>query len=229
MKKKIINMAKDTLKKKAFPVQFLLWALALSCMAFSFFHYLEPVTVQETLNAADTTDTPPLLPGDCIKQSFRASKDSLLGVEIAFSYNESLSDSVQAIVQLFRGDELIMEQPLTLIFNSNDSFLYFDVKAKDCLGETFTISVQNITETAGASLNPSTKDACAFSLMATDKELLYLDNMDDYQINSTSYSERLLCRFTYQDGYSFYFGLSVAFIIFLLALLASSFIGKHLR
>lgn len=213
------------LKKRTVPFSFLIilssiWLFALCLMVFVFIRKLTPVYTQETLTSSYFIATPALQSGDIITQNFTSTQNKLHSVEVALHYDENLSDAAAVRVSLLRGTEIIMAQTLPVRFCPNDSFLTFSTKVYNCAGDIFTLKIENISDHSDASGNT------AFSLMATDKTYLYLDNTDDYLFNSASQNARILCRFTYQTGYSYYQALTYAFWVFLSALIATKLLFK---
>lgn len=213
------------LKKRTVPFSFLIilssiWLFALCLMVFVFIRKLTPVYTQETLTSSYFIATLALQPGDIVTQSFTATQNTLHTVEFAFYFDENLSDAATAQVVILRGSEIVAEQPLGVRFCPNKSFLTVSTGVNNCAGDTFTLKIENISDGSAPSDNMS------FSLMATDKTYLYLNNMDDYRFNDLSQKARMLCRFTYQTGYSYYQALTYAFWVFLAALIATKLFFK---
>ncbi|MCH5343094.1 MAG: hypothetical protein J1E64_03570 [Acetatifactor sp.] len=198
-------------------LQIIIWLLAVCMMIFVLNRKLAPVYTDETLNAAHFITTPELLPGDAVTQSFTSSYDKLTNVDVALCYDADISENAAALIQVLREDTVIVQQPLSVRSCPNSSFLSLSVKTSDCLGDHFTIRVENISD-------PS--DNTSFTLMATDKEYLYLDNTSNYEWNGLSSSSRILCRFTYQTGYSYYPALTYAFWVFLAALIVTGLLSR---
>ena len=201
-------------KKSFFAFKLIIWMIAVCLMVFLFLKRLEPSYLQETLSASSYSKTPLLCPGDTVTQSFQASHDILSTVEIALSYEDSIPDDTQVTISLFRGNTLLFSQPLRVKSCPNHTFFSLQADASGCEGEIFTLEIQNSSDAVGSA------SQAAFSLLSTDKEYLYLENTQDCLMNGQTLASRLLCRFTYQTGYSHYYeALTWSFWIFLAALL----------
>lgn len=198
----------------------IIWLTAFCLAGFLFVRKLTPIYTQETLASAYPITTPLLLPGDTVAQNFTSTQDQLHAADIALYYDESLSDAAAVRVSLLRGSEIVMEQELNVRSCPNGSFLTFRTDAANCAGETFTLKVDNVSVPSAA------PESTSFSLMATDKQYLYLDNTDDYRFNHAAQNARILCRFTYRTGYSYYRALTYAFWVFLAALIATKRLPK---
>lgn len=207
----------------SFPiVALMIWLPALCLMAFLFVRKLTPIYTQETLASGYSILTPALEPGDIASQNFTATQNKLHTVETALCFDENLSDAAAVRVVILRGAEIAMEQTLQVRSCPSGSFLTFYTDVDDCAGDTFTLKIENISDISAPS------DNTAFSLMATDKTHLYLDNTEDYLFNNASQNARIFCRFTYRTGYAYYQALTYAFWVFLAAFIATKlFIFFH--
>ena len=206
----------------SFPiVPLMIWLPALCLMAFLFVRKLTPVYTQETLFSGYSILTAALEPGDIVSQNFTATQNTLHTVDVAFCFEENLSDAAAVQVVLLRGSEIVMEQALQVRSCPNNSFLTFYTGIDNCAGDSFTLRIENISDCSAP------PDQMAFSLMATDKTYLYLDNTEDYLFNGTSQNARILCRFTYRTGYAYYQALTYAFWVFLAAFIATKYISNR--
>lgn len=199
-------------KKTLFLIYITTWLFALGAIFLIISKFAEPLYREETQSTAAFSLTEPLYPGDSITQPFIATDDSLSTVEIALSYGESLSETTTMSLSLYRGDTLVMEQPLSVKYCPNQTFFRFYANQKDCLGETFSITVRNTTDSSSAD------EAQTFRLMSTSQEHSYLTNTSNYSFNDTMGNERLFCRFTYQTGYNCYKAFTYAFWVLLCAM-----------
>lgn len=205
----------------SFPiVPFAIWLLAFCLMIFLFVRKLTPVYTQESLNSFYFTTTPALRPGDALTQNFTPTQDKLYSIDIAFSYDETISDDAVARISLLCGSEVLLDQVLNINVCPNNAFLTLYTDLLGCAGDTLTLRIENISD---SSIPPANT---AFSLMATDRAYLYLDNTEDYYFQNLSQNARILCRFSYQTGYSYYQALTYAFWVFLLALIATKLFSQ---
>lgn len=199
-------------------IQCIIWTLAICMMAFIFYKKITPVYTQEYLNSVLPFNTPELNPGDSVSQSFRSSLDHLYSVGVAISYHDDLPEDASVLIQVLAGDELIVEQSLGIRYCPNSSFCTLVTDLQDCQDKTITIHVENTS--------PSTENA-VFSLLATDKNFLYLDSTDNYLLNGKEQNARLLFASSYITGYSFYRALTYSFWVLLAALIASGLVSKQ--
>lgn len=198
--------------------QYIIWILAVCAMLLTFYRKATPIYTEETLNSVHPINTPELKPGEYVSQSFRSSYDCLYNVGVAISYQNDISEDTSVLIQVLSGEELVVEQGLSIWYCPDSSFCTLLTNLQDCQGETITIRVEN---TSPASDNAS------FSLLATDKNYLYLDNTDNYRLNGEEQNARLLFTSSYRTDYSCYNALTYSFWIFLAALIASSLISRR--
>lgn len=193
------------------------WFFAVFAMIFVFFKKLTPSYSQETLHAVNFITTPDLYSNDVITQTFTSTYHKLTSIDIALSYEENISLDAQVRIQLLHGEEIIMEQDLTVRACPNQSFLTLSTDVSDCQGDEFIIRVENISPVV---------ENTAFALMATDKDYLYLTNTSDCALNGSTKPIRIFCRFNYQTGYIYYPALTYAFWVFLAALIFHNLLLK---
>lgn len=199
-------------------IQCIIWLSAVCAIAFVLHQKITPLYSQELLNSVQPSATPELKPGESVSQSFRSDYEYLHNAGVAISYRDDIPENTTALIQVLTGDELIVEQPLTLWYFPTNTFCPLGTDLPDCQGKTITIRVENIS--------PESDDA-VFSLLATDREYLYPANTDDYQLNGTPQRGRLLFTASYITGYSYYHALTYAFWIFLAALILSGLAAKQ--
>lgn len=198
-------------------MQCILWISAVCAMAFVFHKKTAPIYTREYLNSVLPSNTPVLTPGESASQSFRSSYDRLYSVGIAVSYQDDMPEDASLLIQVLSGETLAVEQPLSVLACPNSGFLTLSVDLRNCQGETITIRIENTS--------PSSENA-VFSLLATNKSYLYLDNADNYLLNGEEQNARLLFVSSYITGHSYYRALTYSFWVFLLALIASRLISK---
>lgn len=170
-----------------------------------------PLYTLESLNSSAPINTLPLNPTDSITGTFQVTSDYLEEIKIAFSFDEDISTNTIANVLILHEDEVIIEQPLEIAALPNRTFITFFLGRKCKVGDNFTVKIENIS--AGNS-----NEKVSFSLLATDKEYLYLPNTQNYRFNQQEQEARLLYNFNYITGYSYYEGLTYVFWIYLLVL-----------
>lgn len=198
-------------------LQIILWLLAVCAMIFIFHKKLSPLYSEETSNATHFITTPDLLSGDVLTQTFISTYDRLNTIDIAFSYEDDISQDTMVQIRILHGEEVIVKQDLSVRACPNNSFLSLRTDVSGCQGEIFTVHVENISPTP---------DHTAFALMATDKEYLYLANTSDYALNGIAEPARILCQFTYQTGYSYYPAATYVFWILLTTLILSGLLPR---
>ena len=196
------------MKKKLFAEYCLitiLWVMTLFFIFKTVTTRIVPVYTVTSLYTNNYTETPPLAAGDVLSCTFSPSENTLSEIDFAFSYSDTVSDSAQLILSILRGEEILVEQPLSLKALPNSTFVSFDFSQKHCKKEQYTIQIKNT----------SSDSRDTFSVLSTDCAPAYLDTVSDYKINDISYTERILCQFHYITGYSFYKVLSAVFLLFL--------------
>lgn len=161
-----------------------------------------------TLNVQEAQDTPALKPGDRLEQDILIPYDSLEKISVAFSFPEEIPQDAEVLVEVTGdGGETLMSQALCVYACPNKGFVDFLVDLDHCMGKTVTISVANIT--------PETVHGGEFSLLSTDKEILFLDTVSACRINGRETDSSIFCRAVCVKGYSFYESATWAFVVFL--------------
>lgn len=208
-------------EKKGFPfriwIQCIIWISAVCALVFVFYKKVTPIYTQECLNSVYPYNTPPIKPGESASLSFRASYDHLYSVGVAISYRDDIPDDTLVLIQVLSGETLIVEQTLSIWYCPESGFCTLLTDLHDCQGDTITIRVENASQGS---------DNAAFSLLATDKSYLYLDNADNYLQNGEEQNARLLFASSYLTGYSYYRALTCSFWVFLIALIASGLASR---
>lgn len=195
-----------------------IWMLAVCMIAFVFYKKTTPIYTQEALNSALPLKTPALACGESVSQSFRSSYNYLYSVGVAVSYQDDMPEETSLLVQILAGEELIVEQNLSVRYFPNSGFCTFLTDLRDCQGKVITIRIKNTSQGS---------ENAVFSLLATDKSYLYTDNSDNYLLNNDEQTARLLFVSSYVTGYSYYRALTYAFWIFLSALIVSDLVTGH--
>ena len=185
------------------------WALTTISMVFVFFKMLTPNYTSESIFTPYNITTKALHSGDQIIQPFSPSMKHLESFDVAIAYPETTSPDAEVTIQLVCDNTIIMEQPLQIVSVPNGSFLSLYAPIRDCKGKDMQIIVKNT----------SVDETSSFSLLSTNESFLFLESTDDYSFNETTQAERIFCRFSYLNGYTFYKGLTYAFLIFIVALL----------
>lgn len=198
-------------------IQCVIWISAVCMMTFVFYKKTVPIYTQEYLNSVLPLNTPELNPGESVSQSFRSSFDHLYSVAVAISYHDNIPEDASVLIQILSGEELIVEQTLNIRYCPNSAFCTLITDLQDCQGKTITIHVANTSQSS---------ENAVFSLLATDKSYLYLDNADNYLLNDEEQNARLLFTSSYITDYSYYSALTYSFWVFLAALIASGLASR---
>lgn len=123
-------------------IQCLIWAAAVCMMTYIFCISITPVYTQEYLNSVHPFHTSQLHPGDSASQSFRSSHDFLDSAGIALSYGEDIPDDASVLFQVLSGEEVILEQTLSLRYCPDSRFCNLIVNLENCQDEIITIYVK---------------------------------------------------------------------------------------
>ena len=105
------------MKKKLFAEYCLitiLWVMTLFFIFKTVTTRIVPVYTVTSLYTNNYTETPPLAAGDVLSCTFSPSENTLSEIDFAFSYSDTVSDSAQLILSILRGEEILVEQPLSL-------------------------------------------------------------------------------------------------------------------
>ena len=190
-------------------VSIIFWTLTTISMVFVFFKMLTPNYTSESIFTPYNITTKALHSGDQIIQPFSPSMKHLESFDVAIAYPETTSPDAEATIQLICDNTIIIEQPLQIVSIPNGSFLSLYAPIRDCKGKEMQIVVKN----------SSVDKTSSFSLLSTNESFLFLENTNDYLFNGNPQPERIFCRFSYLNGYTFYKGLTYSFLIFIVALL----------
>ena len=185
------------------------WSLTIICMVFIFFKMLTPNYTSESIFTPYNITSKPLYSGDQIVQPCSPSMKHLESFDIAITYPETISPDAEVTIQLVCDNIVILEQPLQVVSIPNGSFLSLYAPIHDCKGKDMQIVIKNT----------SVDKTASFSLLSTNESFLFLENTKDYMFNETVQAERIFCNFSYLTGYTFYKGLTCAFLIFVVSLL----------
>ena len=199
--------------------QCIIWILAVCMMAFIFYKKITPIYTQEYLNSILPFNTPELNPGESVSQSFHASHDHLYSVGVAISYQDDIPEDASVLIQVLSGEELIVEQALSVRYCPNSSFCTMITDLQDCQDKAITIRVENTSQNS---------ENAVFSLLATDKSYLYPDNTGNYLLSGEEQNACLLFASSYITGYSYYSALTYSFWVFLAALIVSGLASRRM-
>lgn len=197
----------------------LIWILGIYMMARIFSVPGRPVSAEAVIDDRYMEHTPPLYPGDTFSQSFHFSCGTLESIAIAFSYSTEPDEESRLLIQIYRNEELLIEQPLPLSACPNESFLDLNPGAEDFSDSVLTLKVTNISE------DPES----VFSLAATTDSARYSAYTEHYEINGSPQSGSIFCRFrysTYRTDYDLYQKITAMFLTFLAALILSGAVSR---
>ncbi len=191
-----------------------IWSIGIIAMICSFLYFYTPIYASELTNPANPGFTEPLLPGTTVTQTFISDKQSIEGMEFAFSYDDNISPDATAVIRVYQDDTLVVEQPLAVSSTQNQTFLYLSTHIPKCLGKVITLEIENTSKEAEHT----------FSLLTASPLSFRPSNLDNYSFHTKEQDTCLLFRLTYCTGYTYYNALSVAAFMLLITLAASSLV-----
>lgn len=197
----------------------IVWILGIFIIARIFVTPDQPFPAEAAIDDRYVEYTPALSAGDVFSQTFRLSYDELESIAIAFAYEQPPAQDSSVLIQLYRNDALLVEQPLPLSACPNGEFLPLGFGAMAFNDDTLTVTVTNASENSES----------AFSLLATTDTARYLDYTDGYTLNGAEQDGSIFCRFRYSDyrtDYDLYQKLTKMFLTLLATLLLSGAIGR---
>ena len=200
-------------------VKGLVWILGIYMMTRIFSVPAQPVSAETVIDDRYMEHTPPLYPGDTFSQSFHFSCDTLESIAIAFSYNMEPDEASQLLIQIYKDEVMLIEQPLPLSACPNENFLNLNPGTQDFSDSVLTLKVTNISE------DPES----IFSLVATTDSARYSNYTDHYEINGSSQTGSIFCRFryfTYRTDYDLYQKITAMFLTFLATLILSGAVSR---
>lgn len=208
------------MKKTAFiTAKIIVWILGTFIIARIFVMPDQPFLADTAIDDCYVEYTPALCAGDVFSQTFRLSYEELESIAIAFAYEQAPTENSSVLIQLYRNDILLAEQPLPLSACPNGEFLNLGFGAKDFTDATLTVTVTNTSEDSET----------AFSLLTTTDSARYLDYTDGYTFNGIEQTGSIFCRFcysAYRTDYDFYQKLTKTFLTLLATILLSGAIGR---
>ena len=200
-------------------VKGIIWILGICGIARIFFVPSQPVSAETVIDDRYMEHTPTLHPGDTFSQSFHFSCDTLESIAIAFSYNMEPDEASQLLIQIYKDEVLLIEQPLPLSACPNENFLNLNPGTQDFSDSVLTLKVTNISE------DPES----IFSLVATTDSARYSNYTDHYEINGNTQAGSIFCRFryfTYRTDHDLYQKITAMFLTFLATLILSGAVSR---
>lgn len=178
-------------------------------------HY-HPILKQETIGTGYDLKTEPLYSGDSVTQSFTSSYDALNSVAIAMSYEDTISPSTTLLVEVFRNDVLLVNQPLIIHAFPKGTFVKLQLNSTECLNDSFKVVITNTSAT--------TDSDAVFSVMKT---LVDVENLEPYTQNGIVQNGFILFQTTYETGHNYYELFTYLIWIVITSLITTAF-AKHL-
>lgn len=208
------------MKKTTFLIaKCIVWILGLVVITWIFAAPTQPFLAEMAIDDRYIEHTPTLYAGDTFSQTFRLSCEGLESIAIAFAYEQTPTENSKILIQLYRDNILLVEQPLPLSACPNGDFLNLRFDTNNFADTALTVTVTNTSEDSET----------AFSLLATTDSARYLDYTDGYTLNGTEQASSIFCRFrhiAYRTDYDFYQKLTKIFLTFLAAVLLSGAIDR---
>ena len=195
-----------------------LWVFTIGLSTTVIFTQRERVIVQELINAEVYLTTEQIKSGENYKWTFTTSNRNLSGIEVAFVYGETEEKDYPALIEVFCDDNIVAREELNLVNCPNGSFYQLEIpEIIEQDGMPITIRITNLSK----------KDAdTRFSLLYTDNEYRYLDNVEQYCLNDIEMEGQLISRYTYETSYEYYRALTIVFEIVLLIVVLDGFLKQ---
>lgn len=175
-----------------------------------------PTIKQETIGTGYDLKTELLYSGDSVTQSFTSSYDVLKSVSIAMSYEDTISSSTTLLVEVFRNDVLLVNQPLIIHAFPKGTFVELQLNSTECLNDIFKVVITNTSAT--------TDSDAVFSVMKT---LVDVENLEPYTQNGIAQNGFILFQTTYETGHNYY-ELFTYFVWIVITSLITTAFAKHL-
>lgn len=205
--------AKSIIAKPFFKCKCVIWLLGVCLMVFVFLSSRSPIYTEQLVNSMNYLTAPTLYPGDAISQSFHPLHDNLTTISIAFDYEENVPEDTSVLIEISHNGQEIVEEALNIHVFPRLSFMPLSVNLKDCRDDEVTLRITNTTETSD--------ESASFSLMSTDKEILFPENASRLSLNGSQEELHLLSSIQYLTGATLYLPFTHAFWVFITTLLLS--------
>ena len=157
--------------------------------------------------------------GDTFSQEFISREDAISGFLLGIDYETGISEKVRLRVEVYRGDQCILTQPLTAQAIPRKEFLRFGLEERNCKGEQFTIRIVNISE--------NTEEG--FRVMVMDEPNAMLPEAGEFRFNDRSLSDKLAFGLHYQVGHDWYESVCGVAAAFLLCMAATAMLLRGRR
>lgn len=207
-----MNEGKGNLTSKPyFKCKCFIWLLGVCLMVFVFFSCRSPIYTEQLVNSMNFLTAPTLYPGDTLSQSFQPLYDNLSTISIAFDYGDNVPEDTSVLIEISHNGQEIVEQALNIHVLPRLSFIPLSVNLKDCKDDEVTLRVTNTTETSD--------ESASFSLMSTDKEILFPENASLLSLNGSQEELHLLSSIQYLTDTTLYLPFTYTFWVFVATLL----------
>lgn len=215
-RKKKDKMENNKQKKLALYItHILIWLLAIVFAVFVFIKTYEPNVIQETFGTGHDVRTEVLMAGDSVSQTFTSSYDKLKEISVALSYQDTLTESATALIEIYRNDLLIVEQTLTIQAIPNQTLIPLKTNGTDSLNDEFTVVITNTSDV--------TLENAKFAVM---KSIMKADNAEIYKQNNITQTGNILVRTTYETLGNLYKSFSYVICVFFGAIVLSSLLHR---
>ena len=192
------------ISKKQLIVLCAIWLLAVCGGLFFGLRSISPF-----ISGASVTSAAPqyitLMPGDVLTQEFSVPEGTLKDVSLIVDYDPAQAEDTQIQVSVLQGDTPVMEQPLPIAAMPASAFFSFSVEEKAAAEGKYTLRIENISEVTGHS----------FSVPYTATPNLSNSDFENFSVNGTPQSGKILCAEQYVTGYSYYPACCIVFCFLL--------------
>lgn len=171
------------------------------------------------VNSINYENSQMLYPMDEVMFKISDQCQDIVGFEVAFSFDESMADSIQVELSIDDGNQLIYQEDTEINVYQNRAFFLFNIPRQEKVIEEYNIYIKNI----------GNDESQGFSLFYTSNSINFQDKMSFYQHNQQEEDGQLISRITYHIGYDWYQILAQIYLSIVVASLLSSLILYHIK
>ena len=176
---------------------------------------IQPIVEQDLINSEKYLMTPELKKGDVLEQMITLEKEGLSQIEVAFAYAENIAADSKALIEIVSENEMISQVTVPVQELPYQTLTGF--KADGEVGKQVTLRISNVSEH---------ETNTQFTLLYTDNDLRFFENVSLYEVNGEAQTGQLISRYTYQVGYEYYMALTTVFFMFLICMALDAVILK---
>ncbi|MFI3238540.1 MAG: hypothetical protein R3Y47_11025 [Lachnospiraceae bacterium] len=213
------------IKKYKWRLTGLVWIFCFLHFIVSFMNSQFKTYDSDIINAAVYEPSNALSAGDILSYDLEIPIDAtLVGLELSFLLEDTLSDEVLAEISIMNQDETLVQNTYQVNQYTSNSFFSITIPKYNIESSHFTIQVRNITN--------ENIDNASFTMTSTNCEYNFLSYTENYYFNDSVESSQLISRYTYHIGYNWYVLLSLLYRSILVASLLSTlllYISKNER